>query len=396
MIKRKILFALIVIFFIVTFMEAYDARSVEDLSYVIAIGIDTVKTDEKDKNIDENKVANIDKEDNILLTIQIATTDSSESGGTSSLKTTLLSVETPSVGIGFSILNMLSTNELNLSHCSAIVISEELASKGINPYFDNLANNIEIRPTASIIISNNTAQEFLEATSASDEISAKYYTSLIGSSETTSYIGECQLSDFYASLHDNTKEPTAIYGFTDGKNIEDLGIAVFFEDKYVGRLTGLDTICHNILTNNSDSATISLTSPFDKNNVLDAKISQNKNTHISVSYDNNSKIPYIDCEVYLDVKILSAAKHYNFTDKHDLSMLETAISEKIKEYCYSYLNKLSKDYNSDIVGFHGYLKRNYLTEMDLKDINWLDVFKNSNFNVKVYVDISSNYLFPRM
>src|SRR5699024_12003931 len=64
----------------------------------------------------------------------------------------------------------LSTNELNLSHCSAIVFSEELAKKGIEPHFDNLANNIEIRPTATIIVANNTAQEFLVSTSESEDI----------------------------------------------------------------------------------------------------------------------------------------------------------------------------------------------------------------------------------
>lgn len=398
MLKRKFLFALIILFFIVAFMQCYDARSVEDLSYIIAIGIDTVQTDEKDKlsTNDENKVANIEKNDNILLTIQVATTSDSESGGTSSLKTTLYSIETPSVAVGFSILNTIVTSELNLSHCSSIVISEELASKGINPHFDNLVNNIEIRPTASIIISNRTAREFLEATSESNEISAKYYTSVIGSSETTGYISESQISDFYASIHDNTKEPTAIYGFTDGKNIEDLGLAIFFDDKYIGRISGLDTICHNILTNNLESATISLTSPFNKDNVLDAKISLNKNTDISATYDDTSQIPNITCKIYLDVKILSAAKDYNFTDGYDLNILENAISEKVKEYCYSYLNKISKDYNSDVIGFYGYLKRNYFTEENFKDINWSESFKNSNFNVTIDVDLSSNYLFPRM
>lgn len=160
-----------------------------------------------------------------------------EGGKSSALKTNLYSVESKSLSTGFKILNLLAPNEINLSHCYALVISEELAKSGINPYFDMLADNVEVRATCNIIVSNNTAQNFLDATSKSEDISAKYYNALIGSAQTTSYISRSTLYDFYASLHDEEKEATAIYGYTDGENILDFGTAIFKNDKYVSRLS---------------------------------------------------------------------------------------------------------------------------------------------------------------
>lgn len=377
MIKKNFIIILLLIFVIISFMESYDVRGVEELAYVIAIGIDKAETP-----------------DNIVLTVQIATTGSQETGGTSSLETKLLSVETTSVGIGFSILNNLSTNELNLSHCSAIIFSEELAREGINPHINNLANNIEIRPTANIIISNNKAQDFLIASSAAKDISAKYYNSLLESSETTSYVSMSSLSNFYAALHDDVRQPIAVYGYSDGSDIENLGISVFENDKFIGRLSGVETIMHNIFTNKLDSSTISLTSPIDNKSILDIKISLDKNTQISVNYDETT--PTLNCDIYLEGKILSAARNYSFTNSEEVALLEEAINKKIMQEATNYLNKISHEYNSDIVGFYGFLKRNYLTYEELNNINWYEAFKNSTFNIRPNIRLTSNYLFPRV
>ena len=138
---------------------------------------------------------------------------------------------------GFNLLNILTPNEINLSHCYAIILSEDFAKDGINPYFDTIADNIEIRSTCNVIVCNTKAETFLEASSKSEDISAKYYNALVGSAQSTSYISKSTLYNFYSNLHDEEKEATAIYGFTDGTNIEDLGTAIFKDDRFIGRLS---------------------------------------------------------------------------------------------------------------------------------------------------------------
>ena len=380
MLKKKFIIGTLILLVIIAFLEYYDVRGVEELSYVIAIGIDVSE----------------ENENNIILTVQVATTKPQESGGTSSLETNLLSVETDSIGLGFNILNTLSTNELNLSHCSAIVFSEKLAKKGIEPHFDNLANNIEIRPTATIIVANNTAQEFLVSTSESEDISADFYNSFIESSETTSYIPDASLSSFYSALHDDVIQPSCVYGFSDGSNIENIGLAAFKGDKYIGRLSGIQTIIHNILTNKLDSATLSLLSPIDNKSIINIKLSLAKNTDINISYNESTKIPNIECSINLEGKILSAATNYAFNNSDDLNRLKMAINNKIAYETNNYLKKISYEYNSDIVGFFGYLKRHFLTYDELKNIKWDESFKNATFNINSNIELTSNYLFPRI
>ena len=76
--------------------------------------------------------------------------------------------------------------------------------------------------------------------------------------------------------------------------------------------------------------------------------------------------------------------------------LEEAINKKIMQEATNYLNKISHEYNSDIVGFYGFLKRNYLTYEELNNINWYEAFKNSTFSIRPNIRLTSNYLFPRV
>ena len=73
-----------------------------------------------------------------------------------------------------------------------------------------------------------------------------------------------------------------------------------------------------------------------------------------------------------------------------------AINNKIAYETNNYLKKISYEYNSDIVGFFGYLKRHFLTYDELKNIKWDESFKNATFNINSNIELTSNYLFPRI
>jgi len=133
--KKIILIFAMIITVLITVSENYDARSVETLSYVIAIGLDKSESEKEE----------------LKLTIQIAKPDTSEGSGTK-IKSEIATVDCNSFNLGLAMLNLSNANELNLSHCTVIIISEELAKEGIESFIDTLANNIEIRPTCNILI----------------------------------------------------------------------------------------------------------------------------------------------------------------------------------------------------------------------------------------------------
>ena len=137
MVKKSFILFLILSICVLTLSGCYDAIGIEDLSYAIAIGLD-------------------EGENNILkLSIQFASPNkSSEGSGSSgqSDETTITTIECSSVSSGINLINSYISKKINLAHCEVIVISEKLAAKGVLEYLSNIIDNIDIRPTCSVIV----------------------------------------------------------------------------------------------------------------------------------------------------------------------------------------------------------------------------------------------------
>lgn len=374
--KKTLLIFALILTILITFFSAYDVRGVEDLSYVIALGID--KSDSKDEPYS--------------LTIQTAKPDSSESGGTK-IKTDIQTVDCNSFNLGLSMLNLENEKTLNLSHCTAIIISEDLAKDGIETIINTITNNIEIRPTCNILISKEKTSEFLEVASNIEDISSKFYNSFINSAKTTSYITTCEFSKFYSNLNYDIQEPVALYSYIKDDSIETLGLAVFKDYKMIGRLSGLETICYNLLTNNFEQATIEVYNYQNPGLPIAINIEKLNNTKIKVKLEDN--IPKIECNVSVESKILTANKDYDFSTQESLKQLEAEINLFLEKSISDFLYKTSTEYNSDIIGFEGYFKKNFLTQDEIDKYNWQELYKNSEFTVKAQNQLISGFLFSK-
>lgn len=374
--KKTLLIFALILTILITFFSAYDVRGVEDLSYVIALGIDK----------------SYSKDEPYSLTIQTAKPDSSESGGTK-IKTDIQTVDCNSFNLGLSMLNLENEKTLNLSHCTAIIISEDLAKDGIETIINTIANNIELRPTCNILISKEKTSEFLEVASNIEDISSKFYNSFINSAKTTSYITTCEFSKFYSNLNYDIQEPVALYSYIKDDSIETLGLAVFKDYKMIGRLSGLETICYNLLTNNFEQATIEVYNYQNPGLPIAINIEKSNNTKIKVKLEDN--IPKIECNVSVESKILTANKNYDFSTQENLKQLEAEINLFLEKSISDFLYKTSREYNSDIIGFEGYFKKNFLTQDEIDKYNWQELYKNSEFTVKAQNQLISGFLFSK-
>lgn len=126
-------------------------------------------------------------------------------GSSQSQDSTISTVECGSIDSGISLINSYISKKVNLSHCKAIIISEELAYDGISEYVYTLVNNIEIRPDCNIIISRCKAEDYLNNSKPTlESVSARYYEFILNSSEYTGYTENISLSDFYSDLLSTT------------------------------------------------------------------------------------------------------------------------------------------------------------------------------------------------
>ena len=180
------------------FTGCSSSRGIEDKAYAIALGIDTSDTHD------------------VKISIQFAVLNSSESsssssGSSSSDNSTILSVDCSSIDSGISLINSYISKQVNLSHCKAVIISEEYSSSGISDVIYTLVNNIELRPDCSIIISKCDAYDFLENSKPVFESNpAEYFEQNFNSSEYTGYLVNVSLADFYYNILNTSSNASAI------------------------------------------------------------------------------------------------------------------------------------------------------------------------------------------
>lgn len=400
-----ILLMLIMILF--NFTGCYDAKGLEELAYVIAVGLD------------------ISDDNQLELTLQFATSsgkdsskDKSSEKSSQSKETTTTTVKCTSINSGISLINNHISKKVNLSHCQVILISEKLAYNGISEYLDTFLDNIELRSNCNMIITKCQAKDYIENVNpALESLTARYYESSLKSSNYTSYIVNVTLSEFYSRMKDTYSQAYALLGgvalentnnssvkinanYTAGENpiedsdlIDNLGIAVFHGDKFVGELTGLDTICHTIVNSDLKECRLSIPSPFESGTYLDLLLTSEKSPKKSVSLINSS--PLVNVEVYLIAYGLSLDENTTYNSEEALSLIQKYAEKYISNQISTYLYKTAKEYNSDICGFGKYAVTNYSTLDEWYNSNWLEKYENSFFNVNVNVTVKSGNIFTK-
>lgn len=411
--KKILVFMLIVVLILITLFGMNSVTSMDNLAYVVAVGFDIKDTGK------------------LELSFQIALPSGSEGGssGSSSSQSSssiVTSVECNSFESGVNLVNSYLSKELNLSHCKAVVFSEEIASQGIGEYLYTLINHVEIRPTCNVIISKCNAKYFLNNSSPMlDQLSSKYYEIASTSERVTGYTYNITLLDFFSDFADSFTECFATLGsVNDGnisntednndqpssslsnegtddsyvasetpidsqKNIENLGLAVFKGDKLVGELNGVECIAHLILTNELENAVISVPSPFESTNYIDLYLTNSKCK--SKVYLTNGT-PYIKPSIDLSARIISMSDDYKDLTEENIELIEEYAKYYVERFIYDYLYKTAKVFKSDITAFGKYAVSNFATIDEWNKYNWLDNYQNSFFNVDINVDIVSRYL----
>lgn len=342
----------------------------------------------------------LDKSDNdlIKLSVQVSSTSqedsSSSSGSTQSNNYEIYSVEAKSITEGLTILNNYLNKSTNISHCSAIVISEELAINGVKKYINTLSNNTELRFNSQVIISSGSAFDVLDNVSSSGEVfSARLFDYIENTTDYTGFTIDCPFGNFFQAIDSNHYEPIAIYTTVNDGVVQTSGIAVFKNEFMVGHLDSLDSIAHLITTNELKQCTIRIDNPFDESEKADLDLKLYKDTSTEIAMINGT--PLISINVYPEVKIKSSGSSFDYIDEKNIKILENSINKYIENLLNNYLYLISKDYNSDIAGFKGIYQSSFFTVEEASKGHWNTVFQDSFFEVNVSTRVISSNLFNK-
>lgn len=403
--KVRKVFAIFIlaILLIISSSSYYGIKGIDNLAYVVAIGLD----------VGDNEDLNLSLQISIPNSGNGSSSDSSQSSSV-----VVNSIECPSINTGINLFNSYLGKEVNLSHCKVLVISEELASKGIEEYLYTLINDVQFRSDSNLIISKCDAKTYLEYSApVLDKVSARYYEIAPTSSEYTGYTESITCNEFLSAMTYTSAEPVAILGSINSKEtqkipsevsnndsyytagqtpisgeagVENMGLAVFKDDTLVGELNGLESICHLIISNKLKNAQIRIPSPIENLDYIDLYIEMENQTKSSVYLTNST--PYIKSRISISAKMQSMNREIDLKDENVTSQIEKAAKSFLEEKISNYLYKTAKELHSDIDQFGLYALKYFTTQDEWKAYNWLHHYKDAFFDIDVNVNLRSSYL----
>ena len=398
---KNLFILILIIIFLIAFSSSYLSLSIDNLAYVLVIGIDK------------------GEDNNLEVSFQFSTTTkTTESGSTEKTPTVMDTVTAPSLSTAVNLMDSYIGKELNMSHCKVIIFSEELAEEGISEEIYTLINDTQIRPSANIVISKCNAKFYMEQTSPElENLISKYYEIFTNSSKYTGFKPNATIGDFFNAIICKTCEPVAILGGIstekpenqgnnhiqenydvksnqtpiEGKNgSENIGIAAFKDDKLVGELCALETTSYLAIRDKIDRFLISVPDPDDVNSFINIYLYPNGSTSVEVDTSTNS--PFIKLKTKFNGRIYSMTNNSKYLDPELLKNLSKTCNKYLETVFSDYLYKTSKDFKSDINGLGKYALNNFFTTQDYDNYNWNDNYQNAFFEVTVDTSIQSSML----
>ena len=174
------------------------------------------------------------------------------------------------------------------------------------------------------------------------------------------------------------------------RGAENMGLAVFKNDKYVGNLSTIETLCYSLLKDEVDNFVLTITSPFDESKKIDIKVGDLSQLKTDIDISNN--IPKINIKFNLTAEVINVLDNKNLSYDKTLEKLDLALKDYLTEEFKSYLYKTSREYKSDINEFYRIAKRQFLTNSDFSNYDWSTKYENAEFNVEFNQDIISTLI----
>lgn len=398
---RNLFVLLIIIVFILAFSSSYSALNIDNLAYVLAIGIDT-STDNK-----------------LKVTFQFSLpVSASESGSTEKATSILNTVTASSLSNAINLIDGYLGKKVNMSHCKVIIFSEELAYQGVSDEIYTLINDTQVRPSANIVISKCDAKYYIQQTKPElENLISKYYEIFTSSSRYNGYMPDTTIGDFFNSLICKTCEPYAILGGvssgsnnntneTDSQknytvkantssiqgenNAQNIGVAVFKGGSLVGELNALESIAFLNIKNKLERFMVSVPDPQNNNNTLDIYLTPSGLNSIKINTSNQS--PYIKIKCNFSGRIYSMSENSKYLSPEVLDSISNSCNSYLESMFTDYLYKTSKDFKSDINGLGVHCLPNFLTIKNFENYNWLQNYENAFFKVDVNTSVKSGML----
>ena len=447
--KKKFIIILILfvvfITFIAGFSNSYISRRIEHLAYVLVLGIDkgekarlkistqfiNVSSSSSGASSDSSQIVLTSCEANSIFSgLNLLNSYIGKEINLAHCRVVVFSEEIAKEGISSEIYSLINNEEIRSS--ANIVVTNCKAYDYINnskPNLENLTSKyfdtFDITSKLTGYFSNITLGDFfnnlsesnsdpiavlggLNSTARSEENKSSSNSSEESSSSSNSgnsdnINGETSNSNLSSQDVEEqekqeieTNQDNLVAGkssIVGGRGTENLGLAIFSGDKYIGELTVWESICHSLITNSIDTCIISVEDPLVENKQLEIQLSPNKKSKITSNIENGAI--NINIELNLIANIISLNSNINYEDTDTINKISTATQNRLNDELNKYFDKTARKYNVDIDKYYLSTLKYFPYQKNFDDFNYKEKLKNANFNCNTHVNIISSLLITK-
>ena len=447
--KKKFIIILILfvvfITFIAGFSNSYISRRIEHLAYVLVLGIDkgekaklkistqfiNVSSSSSGASSDSSQIVLTSCEANSMFSgLNLLNSYIGKEINLAHCSVVVFSEEIAKEGISSEIYSLINNEEIRSS--ANIVVTNCKAYDYINNSKPNLENitskyfdTFDITSKLTGYFSNITLGDFfnrlsernsdpiavlggLNSTARSEENksssnSSKESSSSSNSGNSDNINGETLNSNSSSQdIEDQEKQEiettqnSLVAGkssIVGGRGTENLGIAIFSGDKYIGELTVWESICHSLIINSIDTCIISVEDPLVENKQLEIQLSPNRKSKITSNIENGAI--NINIELNLIANIISLNSNINYEDIDTINKISTATQNRLNDELNKYFDKTARKYNVDIDKYYLSILKYFPYQKNFDDFNYKEKLKNANFNCNTHVNIISSLLITK-
>jgi len=231
---RRLLVPLALVFFVLFFSGCWGETELDSLFIVTGVALDPSDDPEK-----------------MNITFQVAKTQSGPASGSGDASSTesatiLLKTKRGTVAEGIADFNRDSSRKIFIQHNQVILIGSSLAEEGISDRIDLFVRDEETRMEVPIVIVDGEAEGVLAVEMDQDKISGLFLSHVMERQGSVSNQYRTRLLDFASRIIDESSSPVApiaqVVKIMDKDEILITGMAVFKDDKLIGRLTNDETL----------------------------------------------------------------------------------------------------------------------------------------------------------
>jgi len=377
--KRICLLLCICILLAVSVTGCWSRRELNNLAIAVALGID--------KAGDNYKVS--------VQVVEPGEVSGNKSSGVAPV--TMYQSTAPTLLEALRKMTKISPRKIYIAHLQIVVISEELARKGIGDALDFLARDYEARNDFFIVVAKDTkAGDTLKILTNLEKVPAvRLFSSLETSEKQWAPTASVKLDKLISDLISEGRHPvlTGLKVIGDPKigetkkNVESIlspsdlqysGLAVFKKDKLIGWLKETEGQAYNFINNNIQSTAETVKCPEG------GKVTFNViRSHTKVKGSMRNERPRIDIEVNTQANVAEVQCSLDLTQPETIGKLESLAEQSLVALIDKTITRVQEDYKVDIFGFGEAIHRSNPKAWKKLKGNWDHTFENIPVDVKV-------------